>query len=176
MASNHRSIVSFLACLFLLAGVSFAERGDDTNRQSKNGKVEGVIDGVEISIEYGRPSVRDRKIWGGLVPWETVWRTGADEATTISFDRDVLIEGEMLPSGRYALFTVPGMDSWQIIFNNTPDQWGAFSYDENEDALRVAVTPNETEHVETLTFTIEDGKVVMRWGEVAVAFQVRVGE
>lgn len=172
MRSLRRCLWTCLVGLVVLAGVSFAQRGDDDNRQSKNGRLEGAVDGVQVTLEYGRPSVKDRKIWGGLVPWDQVWRTGADEATTISFDHDVRIEGEMLPAGRYALFTIPSMDSWTLVFNNTPDQWGAFSYDEADDALRVTMSPAPNDHVEILTFALEDDRVVLRWEKVAVGFRV----
>lgn len=170
---NHRSSAALLlAGIVFVAGAAWAERGSDANRQSKNGELQGSIDGVAITVEYGRPNVKDRKIWGGLVPWDLVWRTGADEATTISFDRDVRIEGETLPAGRYALFTIPSMESWTLIFNNVADQWGAFDYDETEDALRVNVTPVARDHAETLTFAIEGDQVVLHWEKAAVGFGV----
>ncbi len=168
----RRQTLMLLMIALLLAGVGHAERGDDTNRKSKNGELRGPIGGVEMTLEYGRPNVKDRKIWGGLVPYDRVWRTGADEATTISFDRDVKVEGESLPAGRYAFFTIPRMESWTLVFNNTPDQWGAFSYDDSEDALRVDVSPVPAEHVEALTFSIEGSDVVLRWEKLAVSFTV----
>lgn len=164
-----------LACLAIIPAV-WAERGDDANRKSKNGETSAVIDGVQVAVEYGRPTVKDRKIWGGLVPYDRVWRTGADEATTVSFDGNVVIEGQPLPAGRYGLFTIPGMDSWTFIFNNTPDQWGAFSYDETEDALRVRVTPSMGDHVEELTFAVEGSAVMLRWEKLAVGFEVEAAD
>ena len=175
MRGSRRILLMFLVSLTAAAGASWAERGNDADRKSKNGELRELVDGVAVALEYGRPKVKDRKIWGGLVPWDQVWRTGADEATTISFDGDVKIEGEMLSAGHYALFTVPGMDSWTLIFNKTPDQWGAFSYDESEDALRVEVTPVAADHVEELTFEVEGNAVVLRWEKLAVSFGVEAG-
>lgn len=172
MRRRRRTLLMFLVGVVAAAGTSWAERGDDLNRKSKNGELRELVDGVAVALEYGRPKVKDRKIWGGLVPWGQVWRTGADEATTISFDRDVRIEGEMLSAGHYAFFTVPGMDSWTLVFNKTPDQWGAFSYDENEDALRVVATPVAADHVEELTFGVDGNAVVLRWEKLAVSFRV----
>ena len=170
---NRRRILSILLIgLAAAVGVTWAERGDDANRKSKNGELQGAIDGAAVGLEYGRPNVNDRKIWGGLVPFDRVWRTGADEATTISFDRDVRIQGEPLQAGRYALFSVPGATSWTLVFNNAPDQWGAFSYDQTLDALRVDVTPTPHDRIETLTFTIEGNEVVLLWEELAVSFTV----
>jgi hypothetical protein len=84
----------------------------------------------------------------------------------------VLVEGEALPAGTYALFTIPGEEAWTVIFNQTADQWGAFEYDEEKDALRVTVAPREHETVETMDFVVEDGTVVLRWEELAVPFRV----
>lgn len=169
---SWRALTPLLIGLVAVAGLAWAERGDDSNRRSKNGALSATIDGVDVKVEYGRPRVNGRRIWGGLVPWDRVWRTGADEATTMSFDRDVMIQGESLAAGRYAFFTIPGMESWTLIFNSTPDQWGAFSYDQNEDALRVEVAPAASEDTEELTFKVEGSRVVLRWDKVAVSFVV----
>jgi len=174
MKSKNRKLMVFAVGVVLLAAAAWAERGDDATRKSKNGLLRGEIDGIEIVMEYGRPNAQDRKIWGGLVPWDAVWRTGADEATTISFGSAVRVEGERLPAGRYGFFTVPGTESWTLIFNNIADQWGAFGYDEKEDALRVEVAPQSApDHVETLTFGIEGDAVVLSWEKMAVAFSVQ---
>jgi hypothetical protein len=165
--------VAALALATVLAVLpAAAERGDDADRVSKNGKTTGTVDGVDVTLEYGRPNVKGREIWGGLVPYDRVWRTGADEATTITFSADVLVEGEALPAGTYALFTIPGEEAWTVIFNQTADQWGAFEYDEEKDALRVSVAPREHEMVETMDFAVEDGAVVLRWEELAVPFRI----
>ena len=168
---------SILILALLLTPTSvWAERGDDTNRKSKNGKAEGQIAGVEITVEYGRPGVKERQIWGALVPYGRVWRTGADEATTIEFSGDVEIDGKSLPAGRYGFFSIPEEDSWTLIFNGTPDQWGAFSYSEEEDALRLRVEPVEAEHTEILTFEVEGDRVVLRWESVEVGFGVAAAD
>jgi hypothetical protein len=170
---KQRNKLTILTLVLLVAAASAsAERGDDSNRKSKNGKAEGTIDGVQITVEYGRPSVKDRQIWGGLVPYDRVWRTGADEASTIEFSKDVKIEGEFLAAGRYGFFTIPGAASWTLIFNGTPDQWGAFSYAEAEDALRVRVAPREAPHEEILSFSLEGERVVLRWANTEVGFSV----
>ena len=150
-----------------------AERGDDAERASKNGKTTGTIDGVGVTLEYGRPNVKGREIWGGLVPYDQVWRTGANEATTISFDKDVVVDGKPLAAGTYGLFTIPTRTDWTVIFNKTADQWGAFDYDENEDALRIKVAPTEHDMVETMDFVIEGDQVVLRWVKLAVPFTVK---
>jgi hypothetical protein len=150
----------------------FAQRGDDAERASKNGRTEGEIDGVGIVIEYGRPSVKGREIWGSLVPYGQVWRTGADEATTITLASDAMIQGGHLPAGTYALFTIPGEEEWTVIFNKTGKQWGAFRYDSGEDALRVTAEPTTGEHVETMEFVIEGDAIVLRWAELVLPLSV----
>src|SRR5687767_6831637 len=101
--------------------------------------VSGDINGVKTEIVYCRPSARGRKMVGGKDPYGQVWRTGANAATTISFSKDVLIEGKYLPKGKYSLFTIPGETDWVIIFNNVTEQWGHYDYKQSEDVLRVTV-------------------------------------
>jgi hypothetical protein len=171
----RRQLVSLttLGLALALALPAFAVRGDDAKRKSKNGKTEGTIAGVAVAVEYGRPSVAGRAVWGALVPWGQVWRTGADEATTITFAKDVLVEGQKLAAGTYALFTIPGEKEWTVVFNKTAEQWGAYDYDAKQDALRVTVQPGATEPVESLDFVIDGGRVVLRWEKVAVGFEVK---
>lgn len=166
------SLLLILAAL-LIALPAIAERGDDTERKSKNGMTHGEIDGVSVAIEYGSPQVRDRDVWAGtLAPHGKVWRTGADEATTITFDKAVTIEGEALDAGTYSIFTIPGADHWTVIFNKVAEQWGASKYDQEQDALRVKVKPMTHDHVEAMDFAIDGSTVMLRWAEVAVPFTV----
>ncbi len=94
-----------------------------------------------IKINYSAPSVKGREIWGKLVPYGEVWRAGANEATTFETDKDIKVEGKTLPAGKYSFFTIPGEKEWTIIFNKTAKQWGAYSYKQADDVLRVTVTP-----------------------------------
>ena len=168
-----RSIVSFLVIVFIVSTIpTLAERGDDSKRLSKNGKVEAAIEGVNLTIEYGRPKVKGRAIWGSLVPYDKVWRTGADEATTFSVDHDIMVEGKKLAAGTYGLFTVPGEAQWTIIFNKVADQWGAFNYDKGKDILRVTVKPLKAQHVEEMTFKIEGNQVMLCWEKLKVPFKI----
>lgn len=116
-------------------------RANDEPRQSPNAAVVQTIGTTEVLVQYGRPSAKGREVFGSLVPYGEVWRTGANEAATFTASADVTVEGQRLPAGTYALFTIPGEDSWTVIFNRTAEQWGAFNYDEAEDALRVEVEP-----------------------------------
>jgi hypothetical protein len=132
---------------------------------------------TDITIKYSRPGVKGRQIWGALVPYDQVWRTGANEATVITFSDDVLINGQKLPKGSYALFTVPHKDSWDVVFNSQAEQWGAFTYDKSKDVLTVAAKPEKADFREWMEFEIPDmttdtAKVVLRWENLAVPFTV----
>ena len=156
-------------------------RANDEVRASPNAAVMQTIGTTMIHIMYGRPSANDREIFGGLVPYDEVWRTGANEATTISFSSDVTIEGQLLAAGTYGLFTLPTADSWTFIFNNTAEQWGAFNYDSAEDALRVEVATGPGYGVEQLGFWFDEvsatsAKAVLSWADLTVGFEIRVSE
>src|SRR5262245_33768580 len=95
-----------------------------------------------ISIDYSRPSVRERKIFGGLVPFGQVWRTGANAATKITFGTDVKLGGTPVPAGSYALFTIPGEAEWTVILSKVVDgQWGSYAYNPKDDQTRVTAKP-----------------------------------
>ncbi len=173
-----KSSVFLVLLVAVLLGVapSIAQRGDDAERVSKNGKVEGSIDGVEVTLEYGQPNVKSRTIWGGLVPYGEVWRTGANEATTISINKDIRVEGEELAAGTYGVFTIPGESEWVVIFNKVSEQWGAMKYDEGEDALRVTVEPEAAEFVETMDFVVDGSDIVLRWEKLAVPVTISAAD
>lgn len=105
----------------------------------------------KISLAYSRPDVKGRKIFGGMEPYGTVWRTGANSATVIKFTDDVSMEGNKIPAGEYGLFSIPGENEWTIIINKQPKQWGAYMYKEADDFLRFKV---KTEHLKALTETM----------------------
>lgn len=133
----------------------------------------GHIDKININVNYGSPSVKDRDIWGALVPFDKVWRTGANEATRFTTDQTILINGQELAAGTYGLFTLPSQDKWQLIFNKTAEQWGAYEYDESKDVLRVELTPESTEELsETIEFIIERNNVILLWENMKLPFMI----
>lgn len=138
----------------------------------------GEIEGINVEINYSSPSVKGRKIWGGLVPYGEVWRTGANEATTISFSKTAKVEGKNLAAGKYALFTIPGEGKWSVIFNTVPNQWGAYEYDASKNALKVEVEPEKTEGepVEMLEFAVEGNRVVLKWENLSVPISISTAE
>lgn len=172
-----------IVSLFLfVAGTDAAEaqeRAKEEARASPNASVSQTIGTTPVTITYGRPSVNDRVIFGDLVPYEQIWRTGANEATTITFPEPVMIEGQSLDAGTYSLFTIPGESEWTIVFNDVAQQWGAFDYDQEDDVLRVTVDAEEAPHQEMMSFAFEEvtdnsAEIVLRWAEVRVPFTVEI--
>ena len=136
-------------------------------------EMKGAIGDAEITVGYGSPSVKGREIWGGLNPFDKLWRTGANGATTIEFSQDVTIEGQPLAAGKYSVFSIPTAESVTIIFNTDTDQRGTSSYDEAKDALRVTVAPQPQEaSQEAMEFMIEGDQVVLSWDTWKVPFTV----
>jgi tetratricopeptide (TPR) repeat protein len=134
---------------------------------------------TDISVNYGRPGVNGRIIWDSLVPFDTVWRAGANINTVFTVTSPVTIAGQPLAAGRYGLFMIPAKDKWTVIFSKEANAWGHFSYAKSEDALRVTVTPRPSEMVERLEYTMDDPTdksvtVTLRWEKLAVGFPVTV--
>ncbi len=155
----------FLAFI-LITTLSFAQK-------SPKQQTTGIIDGVNITIDYSAPSVKGRTIWGKLEKYNKVWRAGADKNTTISFDKDVTINGKDLPAGKYGFFIIPRKnEDWTIIFNTKNDNWGAFKYKEKEDALRVNITPVfGEENQEQLFYGVMD-TILVAWEKVSLNIKV----
>src|SRR5215472_9541128 len=148
-------------------------------RLSQRASVTQRIGLTDVTITYHRPALGGREIWGKAVPYGKVWRSGANENTTITFTDDVTVEGNPLAAGTYGLHTIPDKDQWTIVFSKNSTSWGSFTYDEKEDALRVQVKPHPAEMFEQLTYTFEDVKpdsavATLRWEKLAVPFQVGV--
>lgn len=136
------------------------EMTNKENRVSPPATASATIGENTVTVNYSSPSVKGRQIWGALVPYDQVWRTGANEATTVTFTQDVTIQGQVLSTDIYSLFTIPGEAEWTVIFNWNERQWGAFKYDQAEDALRVSVKPTATEILtEHLTFSVVQDSV-----------------
>ncbi|HSF88249.1 MAG TPA: DUF2911 domain-containing protein, partial [Saprospiraceae bacterium] len=158
--------------LFVLCGAASSLEAQDIDlpRVSPKASVSYTIGFTEVTINYGAPAVRDRVIWGGLVPNDKVWRAGANEATTVEFSTDVFIEGQNLHAGKYALFFIPGEKEWTVIFNRKWDQWGAAKYNEADDEIRFNVVPKmEDGSVERLSYTINEKG--MDWGYIKFAWE-----
>jgi hypothetical protein len=179
MTRKSRFAFAGLACALI---TSFAAAQQPQQMRlpqiSQGASVKQTIGLNDVTITYSRPGVKGRKIWGGLVPYEKVWRTGANAATTIQFGEDVLVEGQPLPAGTYSLHTIPGAKEWTLIFNKEANQWGSYSYDTAKDAVRVKVTPMPGTPQEWMQFRFEDltinsARVVLAWENLQVPFTVK---
>jgi tetratricopeptide (TPR) repeat protein len=151
----------------------------DLPRASQHAVVTQRVGITDVTINYHRPLVNKRKVWGGIVPYGQVWRAGANENTTIKFSDPVTIEGKPLPAGTYGLHMIPGENEWTVIFSRNSTSWGSFTYDQAEDALRVTVKPQATDFHEALAYDFDDVNpdstvVTLRWEKVAVPFKVGV--
>jgi hypothetical protein len=170
-------VLAWAVPLVLAGAVSHAQGGPP--RPSPGASVTQTVGVSEIAIEYSRPGVKGRQIWGGLVPYDQVWRTGANEATTIRFSTDVRVEGKPLPAGTYALYTIPGRDRWVVAFNRQGEEWSVPDHDATQDALRLEIAPVEASFQERMAFTIPEvteasALVELRWERLAVPFTVTV--
>jgi hypothetical protein len=168
--NNHiAKIMSGIFMLMLIVSYSRAQ-------ESPPKTAENTVDGVKITINYSSPKVKERTIWGGLEPYDKVWRTGANNATTIEVSDNVKIGKNKLPKGKYALFTIPKKgDSWAVIINKVADQWGAYDYKESEDLFRFEVPIERTiEMNESLQFEVQDdGTVVFAWEYKSFKFKIK---
>ena len=148
----------------------------DGTIKSPRKELVGTIGEVPVVINYGSPAVNDRIIYGDLVPYNKVWRTGANEATRITFQRDVMVgkSNTKLTAGTYALFSLPSSkEDWTIIFNKVADQWGAYDYEESHDAARVkAEAMPIDEKAERMDFALKGNDIQMMWDDLMIAFPV----
>jgi hypothetical protein len=146
---------------------------NDTMKGSPRRTCMLTIGQTHIHIEYGSPGVKGRVIWGGLVPYDEVWVTGAHKATTISINKDIKIGEKKLPAGSYGLFTIPGINSWTVIFNKNSDQHLADDYQQAKDVLRLIVKPLAHAMTQRLTYAMEQknvkqGNIIISWENIAI--------
>lgn len=170
------ALLSFLMLAFLTISVQANAQDDKSKRPSPPMESKAIIGGaVNVMINYSSPAVKGRNVWGDLVPYGEIWRTGANEATTFEVSRDVLINGQRLPAGKYAFFTIPGQKTWTLIFNKEPNQWGSYNYKQEMDALRVEVKAKASKTFnERLAININNkGKASLAWEKVEVRFTVK---
>lgn len=134
-----------------------------------------TVNGNDITINYSSPSKKGRDIFGGLEPYGKVWRTGANEATTIELSKDANVGGVAVKAGKYALFTIPGENEWTVIINADAKQWGAFKYDKSKDIGRFTVAPASLDDtVESFTIDANNsGIVALSWDKTKVEFNIK---
>ncbi len=172
-----RSAVLALALLGFAAAPAAQQL--TTPRVSPHAHVTQSVGLSEVSVDYHRPAVNGRRVWGDLVPYGEVWRAGANENTVFETSTDVMVEGAALPAGRYGLHTIPGEGSWTVIFSTVSVAWGSYTYDPAEDALRVTVTPRSGPMTERLSYRFDDpgdasATLVLSWDELEVPVSLTV--
>jgi hypothetical protein len=142
----------------------------NADKASPRKEMSGTLASSKIIVNYGSPRVKGRVVFGELEPWGKVWRAGADEATVVTLEKDVMVEGKRLAAGSYAFFLIPNQDGdWTAIFNKEYEQWGAYEYNEEEDALRVTVAPTTAAaSAEEMDFSIQDGQLRLHWDKTVV--------
>ncbi len=148
-------------------------------RPSPRGEVAQQLGATKVTLTHGRPQINKRKVWGELVPYNRLWRAGANEATYITFGSDLLIEGQKLAAGSYAVFMIPTESEWTVIFNRVPGMWGHFYYNPEFDVLKVKVKPQTAEQQEFLSYSFEllsptSANVILRWEKLQVPFKVEL--
>jgi TolA-binding protein len=174
---KHIALGAALLFFALSAFAQGAIRLPDASPAATVGQTIGVTD---IAVTYHRPAVNKRRVWSGLVPYGTPWRTGANENTTISFSTPSRIEGQPLPAGTYGLFAIPGPSQWTVILSRFTGDWGVYNYDPAEDALRVTVTPQTVaDSQERLSYTFDDltnssAVLSLRWEKLRVPVKIEV--
>lgn len=146
---------------------------------SPTAKLQQRVGLTDFTVEYSRPGVKDREVFGELVPYGEMWRTGANANTTIEFSTPIMINGEEVPAGKYSLLTIPGEDAWVVIFNKKTDMWGTSGYSEEMDVFRSDFAPGESEFTETFTITFNDirnekANLILRWAETEVKVPIEV--
>ena len=165
---------STLILSLLFATVVVFAQDDKASRPSPPAKATATVNGKTVTIDYSQPSVKGRKIWGELVPYGQVWRAGANETTAFTLSGDATINGKPLPAGKYAFFVIPNEKEWTVIFNKSI-KWGAFTYKQEEDVLRVNVPVKKSSSpVEKLTYNISpNGTVSLAWENAVAEFTVK---
>ena len=147
--------------------------------QSPAATASGKVNGATITIVYSSPSVKGRKIWGDLVPYDKVWRAGANAATIVETDKDITVEGKPLPKGKYSLYAIPGEKEWSIILNSETGQWGIKRSGEStrnpeKDVAVVKVKPIKSASMnEALTYVVTDKGFALRWENLEVPVAVK---
>jgi hypothetical protein len=179
MRLHRLPMLGFAAMLALPLEIAAAQEAPELPAPSPKARIEQRVGLVDISVEYSSPAVKGRKIWGGLVPFDRPWRSGANAATKLTVSKDFVFAGQSVAAGSYALYTVPGKASWNVVLNTSTDAWGNDGFDKKKDVARVTVKPLATAPRERLTYifssTTDDGtRLDLEWEKVRVSIPIQV--
>ena len=179
-----RSTLTYaFACASLLTAsarvTTSAQAALELPQPSPKARVEQRVGLTDFAVDYSSPSVKGRKIWGELVPFDRPWRTGANAATKLTASRDFVFAGKPVPAGSYALYTIPGKTSWTVVLNSSTDAWGNDGFDAKKDLLRVTLKPEAIHGRERLTFlfsatTDSNARLELEWEKVRIAIPIQV--
>lgn len=175
---KNKTLIYLLAFLFLQLGIQANAQQIDMPQASPSAKIAQKIGLTDVTVSYSRPSMKGRKIFGELVPYGSVWRTGANGATILSFSTDVMIQGKTVPKGQYALYTIPDKNTWTVILSKNTKLWGAIGYNPEEDVLRVQANPEKTKKkYETFeigfdNMTDSGADLTLAWDQTSVGFHI----
>jgi len=189
MKTPNTTITLFISLIMILMSSNSFGQSNQVRQSQKSSVTQYVGVDTQITINFSRPAVKGRVVWGNIVPYGLgtsdryadgkpfPWRAGANENTTIELNNDVKIEGSILAAGKYSIHMIPSKTDWIIIFNKNSNQWGSFSYDESADALRVSVTPVDASFEEFLNYSfgnITENSVVafLHWEKLKIPFQI----
>lgn len=176
----NRKLMKYIG-IAALALVSFFSNAQDNKyifpAPSPQAIISQVVGNTQLEIEYERPLARNRKIFGGLVPWNSVWRTGAGHCTKMKMDKDVVIEGQQVPRGHYSLFTIPNPDEWVVILNTDTSLYGSYNYSPAKDIARFVVKPMRSgRYYESLTIDVDiiqtNAKLYISWTDIQIDFAI----
>ncbi len=169
----HFPLIFGVSILFSCFSCVSVKDGDKSMRPSPPASDTSMVRTTQVTINYSAPAVRKRKLLGGLIPIDKIWRTGANEATIFSTDKDLLVMGQNLPKGRYSFFTIASDDYWQIIFNSEWDQWGSYNYDKKKDVLRIQVLPYKVDEFrERMFIGIKEEQLLFHWGNLQYTLEL----
>lgn len=174
-----RSAVLSLAVLLSFAPAVASAQEIQVPAASPSAKVQQRVGITDMSVDYSSPAVKGRKIWGGLVPLDKPWRTGANAATRFTSSNDFTFGGKQVPAGTYALYTIPGKNQWTVVLNSSADQWGSAGFDPAKDVARVTVKPQPSPFRERMTFIFSDTKddatrLDLEWEKLRIPMPISV--
>ncbi len=167
----------YLVCIMLMTGNYLTAQDFQTPRPSPDATVSQVVGITRITVDYSSPGVKGRPIWGDLVPYGKVWRTGANEVTSITFNTPVKVNGKKLDAGTYGIHMIPDKEEWEVIFSGDTKTDDPMDYDSSKDVLKIKVKPQENPFTERMTFTITDmdensAMVNLLWEKLKLSFTV----
>jgi len=173
-----KKMIKIAAMLLVVVSTTNAV-AQELPKPSPKAKVEQRIGLTDITVEYSRPSVKDRVIFGDLVAHDEIWRTGANFNTLITFTDDVKVDGKAIKAGTYAFFTIPAKGEWTVMFNTVIDAWGTGKYDKANDVLTIKTTPIKGMYKESLSFSFENlgattGSLVLAWDAISIDLKIEV--